>query len=94
MEGLPEDSALSRAQSTDPWGTQEHLLAVIADRVSEHLWAYAQTHSKTRLTPPEPIPRPGLQRAIGNGHQPDHQSQRKHASVADMRRFFGAPAGR
>lgn len=83
-----------RMGGADPWSASEHLLATIADRVEQSVWMTAQVHSKKRLTPPEPLPRPGRHLANTNGHQPDHQSQRKHATVADMKRFFGAPAGR
>lgn len=90
---LPADSACARlVNDGDPWDTSQHLLAMIADGVHEVAWVTAQANSREKVARPEPIPRPG--RKGGRGHQPDHKTKRKHASIEDLRRFFGQPAGR
>ncbi|HET8589006.1 MAG TPA: hypothetical protein VFM01_05185, partial [Nakamurella sp.] len=43
-----------------PWSRTEMLLAAAVDGLNRLAWMYASAHSKSSLTPPQPIPRPGV----------------------------------
>lgn len=62
---LPPDSELGKAingPSAD-WSREEHLLALLADRVSELTWVFICANSEEGEAPerPKPIPRPGIE---------------------------------
>lgn len=59
---LPADSELHREihGESASWSRQDHLSAIIADRVAELGWIYAAAHSENEPDRPEPIPRPGV----------------------------------
>jgi hypothetical protein len=61
---IPEDE-LARRRTGDPrkaqWSTIEGFLATLIDEVRYGNWLYAQVHSKNKVKPPTPIPRPGVQ---------------------------------
>lgn len=80
---LPVDSATVRKLAGDraDWSVDRELLAGVADRVAELTWLTVEVHKKkgAKNPRPEPIRRPG---------QPA-KPERRHASVTEMKRFFG-----
>lgn len=63
VERLPVTSRTARAQhgETSSWGTVEHLLAGIVDRLEIGNWQRANAGVKkpNQTRPPKPMPRPG-----------------------------------
>lgn len=70
------------------WTLDQHLLASVVDAVRWQTFAGQQSHSKRRLTPPTPIPRPGSKGrgAIGGGRgmTPDELRKRLDQTYVDV----------
>jgi hypothetical protein len=72
LKWLPPESATSRAvrgssPDEDAWTLDRQLLATIADAVRENTFTAVRLHGDpkrtSRLKPPDPIPRPGVEAA-------------------------------
>ena len=89
---LPRESATVRAQHGEvvEWGATEHLLAHVVDLLAASNWQRAQQRSKTRITRPKPLPRPGDKRGakIGRTTKPAGEVKAWLASMSAE----GAPA--
>lgn len=59
---IPEDELADRRGDPvkAPWSPTDHLLALLIDEVRQLAWMYAQRHSKSKITPPAPLERPGV----------------------------------
>ena len=59
---LPPDSFYAQAtvgeQAT--WGVTDHLLATVVDVLNVSNWLYVSAHSKSKVTPPIRMQRPGV----------------------------------
>lgn len=60
---LPRDSELSRetAGEAAEWSREDHLLAILADRIAELTWVTVCANSDEQPDRPTPISRPGLE---------------------------------
>lgn len=79
---LPADSELARERHGEAadWKRSDHLLRIIADRISDLTWVYTAANSETEPPRPEPLPYPGM----------DDEQDLEAASAADMANFFAA----
>ncbi|MFE4334263.1 hypothetical protein ACFRQM_34085 [Streptomyces sp. NPDC056831] len=83
VQHLPRDSALARelhGEAAD-WSVTDHLLAHIADQLSESNWMFARVNSDTdgeSLDYPKPVPRPA--------DEPDAAAEPAAADVSPMAR--------
>lgn len=80
MEQAPRSSAIYRSLNPEAfvWGTQEQLLAAIADALNVANWQRGQGKKKDY---PKPIPRPGVEEDKTYGVEP--------VSMEDMAEFLG-----
>lgn len=81
---LPQGSELSKevhglTAEEASWSRTDHLLAVIADRLAEANWMFAEVNSEEDQERPEPIDRPGVNAAV---------SAVPASSAADQASFF------
>jgi hypothetical protein len=61
FKGLGLNSRFARAVGiSTTWTASDYLLAIIADRVAENTWAYAQSLSKNPIKRPVPLDRPAF----------------------------------
>lgn len=99
---LPADSATARAvrgstPEEDAWTLDRQLLATVADAVREQTFALIRLHgdpkATRRLTPPDPIPRPGVQ-ARAKDSNIIRFGGRHGSGAAQLGRLFGGPANR
>lgn len=64
VTNLPADcttATLQRGVEDSAWGLTEHLLAAVVDVLQVANWQREQLHSKSKVKPPKPLPRPGVQ---------------------------------
>lgn len=88
---LPRDSAYVQKVSGPValWGQQEHLLAVVADAVAQLNHNYVQAHSKRKLPPLKPLPRPGVT-AEGDDGKDTRRFGGRGMSIVEFERAMAA----
>lgn len=87
VENLPMESTTScilrGVKDGVGWSNNTYLLAAIHDSVMENTFTNVQVRTKKRLTPPERLPVPGVER----------EKKKKNSFVAAAQKFFAKHQG-